>query len=287
MVLENTTKSFLDPGLVALMKDEVSSIKDKRLPVNRAFKAIAEKSGLKFNTVKNYYYRYIHEKDNRAKPSNSDGVYDRDNKDAIGSAFTDQEVRELMMAMLEGQAQGKSVRGCANEMAKNDKRLMLRYQNKYRNVLLGDPEYVESLMRDMSSRGMVYYNPFNKQVIQDQDRVSERELFHIIGGLVSNINRIDNPGLNEFLKGLQNLSEMAAKYKQQENEESGQIQERLDEAVKAAKTYRADVLSVIDRLMDVNKEFLSLPPEDKLTGLSRYVRQVENCIRDCRSRLAE
>lgn len=64
LMQDNTVKSFLDPVLVSLMKKEVNKSKVADEPVNRAFEVIAEKSGLKFNTVRNYYYRYIHEKDN-------------------------------------------------------------------------------------------------------------------------------------------------------------------------------------------------------------------------------
>ena len=56
--------------------------------------------------------------------------------------------------MLIGQAKGKSVRGVQNELAKNDKKLMLRYQNKYRNVLAGNPEYVKEIMEEMSNKGL-------------------------------------------------------------------------------------------------------------------------------------
>ena len=69
---DNTAKSFLDPVLVSLMKKEVSKSKDADEPVNRAFEVIAEKSGLKFNTVRNYYYRYIHEKDKKQGSSGMD-----------------------------------------------------------------------------------------------------------------------------------------------------------------------------------------------------------------------
>lgn len=258
---DNTAKSFLDPILVSLMKKEVNKSKEAAQPVNRAFEVIAEKSGLKFNTVKNYYYRYIHEKNNTPRGPERDGEPPENGMDVVGSTFTDQEVKELMKAMLLGQAKGKSVRGCANELAKNDKRLMLRYQNKYRNVLSGDPKYLEELMKEMSNDGLVYYDPLRKQVIQGQSITAEGELFENLGRLVSNINEIRSPNLDSFFMGLHELSSMALMYKR-----------------KDSKKNQEQFLSIIDRLIAINKEFLDLPPAGKLTGLSEYIRQVEDCI---------
>ncbi|NLY61989.1 MAG: hypothetical protein GX054_10885 [Clostridiales bacterium] len=258
---ENTAKPFLDPILVSLMKKEVSKSKEADEPVNRAFEVIAEKSGLKFNTVRNYYYRYIHEKDNKNSRANTETQSRRG--DVAGNTFTEQEVKDLMMAMLIGQAKGKSVRGCAKELANNDKKLMLRYQNKYRNVIAGNPEYVRELMDEMASKGLVYYNPLNKQVVHGKAFDSEGELFDNVGRLVSNINEIDSPQLYKFLAGLQELTSMALQYKRQSKEKN-----------------QGQLISIINKLIDINKRFLDLPPAAKLTGLSEYIRQVENCIKE-------
>ena len=58
---------------------------------------------------------------------------------------------------------------------------MLRYQNKYRNVLAGNPEYVKEIMEEMSNKGLVYFNPFTKQVVQGKKLESEGQLFDNIG----------------------------------------------------------------------------------------------------------
>lgn len=260
---ETTAKPFLDPVLVSLMKKEVSKSKEADEPVNRAFEVIAQKSGLKFNTVRNYYYRYIHEKDNNQKNSHQGKKTHSRKRDVAGNSFTEQEVKDLMMAMLIGQAKGKSVRGCANELANNDKKLMLRYQNKYRNVLAGNPEYVKELMEEMSNKGMVYFNPFTKQVVYGKKINSEGELFDNIGRLVANINEINSPQLDNFFAGLQELSNMAVQYKRQSKEKN-----------------QGQLLSIINKLIDINKRFLDLPPAAKLTALSEYIRQVESCIKE-------
>ncbi|NLJ41959.1 MAG: hypothetical protein GX352_10205 [Clostridiales bacterium] len=258
---DNTVKSFLDPVLITLMEKEVSKSKDAEEPVNRAFEVIAQKSGLKFNTVRNYYYRYIHSKNNGI-PGKGRG--NRDMGDTVaGSTFTEQEVKELVEAMLIEQAKGGSVRGCANRLAEGDKRLMLRYQNKYRNVLSGNPEYVEGLMKDMSDRGMVYFDPLRKQIIHGKTHMAEGDLIENIGQLASNIDEIDSPALDNFFRGLHELTQMAVQYKR--SDKGG------DQTL---------ILAMVNRLIGINKKFLDLPPTGKLTGLSEYIRQVESCIKD-------
>ena len=261
LMLDNTVKSFLDPVLVSLMKKEVNKSKDADEPVNRAFEVIAEKSGLKFNTVRNYYYRYIHEKDKKQGSSGMDHGDAAKGSEVAGTTFKVEEVKELMTAMLVGQAQGKSVRGCANELARNDKRLLLRYQNKYRNVISGNPEYVRDLMKQLSAQGLVYYDPYRKQIVHGQATTPEGELFDSLGRLVSNINEIRNTSVDGLLRGLQALSEMAVKYERQCNTGTA-----------------AGDLPDYENLVAINRNFLKLSPAGKLTGLSEYIRQLDDCI---------
>lgn len=261
LMQDNTAKSFLDPILISLMKKEVNRSKDADEPVNRAFEVIAEKSGLKFNTVRNYYYRYIHEKDNKQGTPDMDHGEASKGSEVAGTTFTVDEVKGLMTAMLTGQAEGKSVRGCANELARNDKRLLLRYQNKYRNVISGNPEYVKGLMKQMSAQGLMYYDPFRKQVVRGRNTTPEGELLDSIGRLVSNINEIRGSNLDGLLEGLQELSEMAVQFQRQYNIGAGARQ-----------------LPDYDDLVAINRHFLKLTPAGKLTGLSDYIRQLEDCI---------
>lgn len=254
---ENTAESLetslnneavpLDPELVVLMKEEVDRTKHSKLPVNRAFEVIAKKSGLKFNTVRNYYYRYIHEKDNQYRHnSNSKRSRNRTKRDqgVAGNSFKEDEVKKLVMTMLQAQAQGESVRGCANNLANGDPKLMLRYQNKYRNIIANKQEYVKKLMKEMNLKGIKYYDPFKKICINrinfkhdtNNDWVqkgsniridfvdsasSDEELLEVVGQLTANMREINGESFGYLFKGLRDLSEMAIRWKKREEQSAG------------------------------------------------------------------
>lgn len=258
---DNAAKSFLDPILVSLMKKEVDKSKKADEPVNRAFRVIAEKSGLKFNTVRNYYYRYIHEKSRDQEIHEEKQGNEKSGSEVAGTTFTLACVEKLMKTMLIGQAQGKSVRGCANELGQGDKKMMLRYQNKYRNLVSGNPEFVKRLMKGMSDEGLIYYDPFKKQIIDGKDISTEGDMFASLGQLFSNIDEIDSQNLDGFLKGILELSHMALMYKRQ---------------VKGRN--KVDILDDYQRLTTINMDFLRLTPSGKLTALSKYIKELGECI---------
>jgi hypothetical protein len=236
MTRENAAESLpLAPELAAMMKEEVDRTKNQKLPVNRAFEVIAKKSGLKFNTVRNYYYRYIHEKDNKnQQKSNSKNLRkNRRDQGVAGNSFKESEVRYLIMAMLQAQAQGESVRSCANRLANDDPKLMLRYQNKYRNIIANKQEYVKALMEEMDRKGIKYYDPFRKIYVnnattqndKEDDGISyvdsdssKEELLGVIGQLITNMREIDGQSLEHFFKGLRDLSRMAVQWKKQQDD---------------------------------------------------------------------
>ena len=56
--------------------------------------------------------------------------------------------------MLKVQAEGKSVRGIALQMANGDKKTMLRYQNKYRSLIKTDPQIVKKTILELKDEGV-------------------------------------------------------------------------------------------------------------------------------------
>jgi len=318
--LENESMP-LAPELVVMMKEEVNRIKNQKLPVNKAFEAIAKKSGLKFNTVRNYYYRYIHEKDKKRRdvnqPANSGNRGKRD-QGVAGNSFKETEVRNLIMTILQAQAQGESVRSCANRLANNDPKLMLRYQNKYRNVIAKKQEYVKALMAEMDRQGIKYYDPFRKKfvdhsnTIRDRDKENdslEEDFLGIVGQLMADIREISGESLIYFFKGLRDLSRMAVLWKKQQEQLNGtgidfgklgnatgeysdilkekdcKIQElnakilSYEARIEDYKNNMARLMSMFHQLMSLNRNFLNLSSAGKLTGLQDYTKELENLIK--------
>lgn len=59
--------------------------------------------------------------------------------------FTEQQKIALVTQVCNGRAQGKSVRRVLKEISGGDDKLMLRYQNKYRNMLRTERELVDKI----------------------------------------------------------------------------------------------------------------------------------------------
>ena len=54
----------------------------------------------------------------------------------------------MLKAILEQKSKGVSVRKAVLKLSGGDDKLMLRYQNKYRNVLAKQPDRIDKLMRE-------------------------------------------------------------------------------------------------------------------------------------------
>jgi hypothetical protein len=62
--------------------------------------------------------------------------------------FTDEETDKILRAILKEKSKGISVRRAVLNLSKGDDKLMLRYQNKYRNVAAKDPERIKRLLKE-------------------------------------------------------------------------------------------------------------------------------------------
>lgn len=112
------------------------------LPLKAVFERIAERTGRRPNSIRNYYYAQVRTQKGDNEIS------------ARFIPFTDDEVEWLITEVLKGRAEGMSVRACLQKLAKGDHSLTLRYQNKYRAVLKTRPEYVKLLVDKLNNEGV-------------------------------------------------------------------------------------------------------------------------------------
>ena len=89
------------------------------LPLRAVFERIAEQTGRRPNSIRNYYYAQVRERGEGQQPP------------ARFVPFAPEEVDWLMEQVLVARAAGQSVRSCLQKLAGGDHSLMLRYQNKY------------------------------------------------------------------------------------------------------------------------------------------------------------
>ena len=305
------------------MHQEVEKAIEQRMPKNRAFEVIAEKTGLKINTIRNYYYRYTRDQEND-KEANTEGMSGF-RKSYIGRNFTNEEVDNLIANMLIAQAQGRSVRGCANSLSGGDPKLLIRLQNKYRNTIAGKPDYVNKLMAEMEQKGIKFYNPYtneyvntdNKSDIMLMESIERKDILTILSNIAENMQKIQNVSLYQFFKGICDLSQMAVNNisnvtisnqneipDRKTTERMGRMEEdikskdrmivELNNKVLVYETrleeqrHRSNrLISLFRQLITINREFIGLSDVNKLTKLSDYISKIESCIEDYKSAMDE
>ena len=126
----------------ALLWKTADEAQSQGLPLKQVFEQIAEKTGRRPNSIRNYYYAQV-----RAR----DGGHERA---ARFVPFTEDEVRSLVETILRHKAEGQSVRACLQEMSGGNHSLMLRYQNKYRSVLRSKPEIIREALEKLKAEGI-------------------------------------------------------------------------------------------------------------------------------------
>lgn len=125
--------------------DYVSAGKKQGKTLSGLFASYAQKTGRAKGSVRNYYYALLRTTgDERVKKL----LNGKELKAEKITPFTDEETDRILKEILTRKSKGISVRRAVLELAGGDDKLMLRYQNKYRNVAGKQPEKIEKLMRE-------------------------------------------------------------------------------------------------------------------------------------------
>ena len=109
------------------------------------FSSYAQKTGRAKGSVRNYYYALLRSTgDDRVKKI----LRGKNLRAEKIVPFTEAETDGILREILKQKSKGVSVRRAVLNLAKGDDRLMLRYQNKYRNVVNKEPERLERLLKE-------------------------------------------------------------------------------------------------------------------------------------------
>lgn len=113
--------------------------------LTKIFEEYATRTGRARGSVRNYYYALLKSTDNDDVKKLLEGTK---LKAEDVRPFTDEETDKILKAILEQKSKGVSVRRAVLNLAGGNDKLMLRYQNKYRNVMAKQPERIQKLMRE-------------------------------------------------------------------------------------------------------------------------------------------
>ena len=126
----------------SLLWETADEAQQQGLPLKQVFERIAERTGRRPNSIRNYYYAQVRQREGGERRS------------ARFVPFTEPEVEGLVEKVLKARAKGQSVRACLTELSGGDHRLMLRYQNKYRSVLKNRPDLIEQVAARLKEEGV-------------------------------------------------------------------------------------------------------------------------------------
>lgn len=141
------------PEEIRLLEAYLAKGQAGEITLREVFDAVAQATGRKPNSVRNYYYTVLC----RQAPEEGGQV-------ARFTPFTPEEMEKLLRDLLCAQADGQSVRACALEMAEGDRAKMLRFQNKYRSLVRSHPELVHAVMEALAQEQRTYYNPYDRNI---------------------------------------------------------------------------------------------------------------------------
>ena len=175
----------------AMLFAEIENSRAEGRSLKAVFEAVAQKTGRRPNSIRNYYYARIKEKDLSSIALHAGAFV----------PFSEEEIRSLLRTVLSAQANGISVRACTMSMGGGDNRAMLRYQNKYRALLKNRPRLVMETVRELAAEG-VDFDPYAARGFARRVRGMEREM---AGGLKA----VGGVDAEAFLAGLNTLIERA------------------------------------------------------------------------------
>lgn len=157
--------------------DFIAEGKKKNKTLSYLFESYGKKFGRAKGSVRNYYYQLL-----KLKQKNKQ-VYDLlQNTDLYAEKvreFSDEETFEMLKGILKQKSDGISVRKAIQKLANGDDKLMLRYQNKYRNIIKKQPilaqEALEELGLEKSVLEPIKEKSFlEKRLEQEIDMLYER-----------------------------------------------------------------------------------------------------------------
>lgn len=189
-----------------LLFNEIESCEGAGRPLKQVFDAVAEKTGRRPNSIRNYYYARIKEKDLSTTALHAGAFV----------PFTDEEIHSLLRTVLSAQANGISVRACTMSMGGGDNKAMLRYQNKYRALLKNRPRLVEQVVNELRIEG-VDFDPYARRSLRREKAVGR-------------LNAIAGMDGSSFMEGLERLIGIAAEADKREaaaRELIGELRERI------------------------------------------------------------
>lgn len=278
----------------------VEEVKRSARPLKAAFEAVAERTGRKPNSIRNYYYQRVRSDERLTGILGQNSAF---------VPFTQEEMTALLRRVLADQAKGISVRACTLAMGNGENKAMLRYQNKYRSLVKGNPELVKRVIRELEDEGIAAHDPYKSSDVRraGRPRKSSHSLLDTLSRTINDLDRVEGVDVATFfecISALANGAARAADASSLRERDLDPVQAGVDRlrALTAELKARLDsreqelmaqdkrfelLLSMFRQLMSVNREFLAMTSVVKVSSLSEYIRELSQNVEDCERVIVE
>lgn len=139
----------------------VEAGKEKHLSLLSIFKNYADLTKRKPNSVRNYYYLELGELQNNKSKCQRLKIDLSKHEKIKQTPFDQKEEKEVMKNILRLCAKGMSVRKACLTLSGDDLGKMIRFQNKYRNVLKGNQRLFSECVDELKREGIVVPSTLN------------------------------------------------------------------------------------------------------------------------------
>ena len=226
------------------------------------FDRLGRELGRKPNSIRNFYYAQVRaqagENADRALPFET---------------FSQEEVEQLLVAVLTARAQGMSVRACVRRLADGDRARMLRYQNKYRSTIRTRPELVRRVMKQLSDAGVSYVSPYAAQEPAQEEAMPRLQKQALQSG---------DPALAQLFSSLNHLLDLALAPRESPAADSDaqrkadRLSAQLDMlriALDDEQTHSAQLRSETEGMVTLLKSYIALPQDDRAGQTEAFCQQ--------------
>ena len=230
----------------------------KGLPLKQVFDRIAEQTGRRPNSIRNYYYAQVRQREG-----------DQGHSPRF-IPFAEDEVEALIEQVLRARADGHSVRSCLQQMSGGNHSLMLRYQNKYRSVLKNRPELIRKIMEKLQDEGVQCPQP----EIRERTPVSLDQSLSLLAEAAKSISDA------ELIRACEVLTRLILS--RRDPEQSTTQLDRLNVRLDLYRLALGEKLRLIDSLCETAdeltiglKEFLVMSEENQRLSLPAFCRDMQ------------
>lgn len=237
---------------IEALRQAVRSANENGEPLRGVFDQISRTLGRKPNSIRNFYYAQLKGAQQPGTP-----------RALPFQTFTESEMQNLLRGVLQGRAEGLSVRACVYRMAGGDKTLMLRYQNKYRSLLKTRPALVREVMEKLASEGIRCRDPFvPRGALPQSISVAQTE---------ARLRETGDPALMQLLTGLNALISRCSDTEQSLAMERMQVrQDMLHTELNDVRAAHQQLREACNCLVQSSRDYLGLPADARKAGMNTF-----------------